>query len=185
MYKKNKSKRLLCLTLAILMLMAVFPSTALALDGTSGKRITIIMNSQGGSGGTLQIDVENGGQMPNIEPPTRWGYTFLGYWSVASGQGTQYYDPQGTPQVLTCNFTQKAALYAHWKIKTLSITYGNMEGAAFDTNAPTSHTYGANTTISNPKKPSYTFLGWRVNGSPIASQGLVLGAAAYNDNITL
>ncbi|MEG2421517.1 MAG: InlB B-repeat-containing protein, partial [Oscillospiraceae bacterium] len=150
-----------------------------------GNRITIIMNPQGGSGGTLEINVENGTKMPTIDPPTRWGYDFAGYWSAASKQGKQYYNAQGAPTVTNCDFTQNTALYAHWTIKTMGITYLNMEGATPGASAPISHTYGANTTVPNPTKPSYTFFGWQVNDSTVASQGLVLGAAAYNADITL
>ncbi|MEG0756551.1 MAG: InlB B-repeat-containing protein, partial [Oscillospiraceae bacterium] len=164
---------------------ALFPGPALAAERASGQRITIIMNPQGGSGGTLQIDVESGTKMSNIVPPTRWGYDFAGYWSAASARGTQYYNAQGAPTVANCDFTQNTALYAHWTIKTMHIIYQNMDGATPGASAPNSHTYGANTKVPDPAKAGYTFFGWQVNDSTVASQGLVLGAAAYNANITL
>ncbi|MEG0756223.1 MAG: InlB B-repeat-containing protein, partial [Oscillospiraceae bacterium] len=173
------------MVLAILMLLMAFPVAVLAGGQPGGKRITIIMNSQGGSGGTLQIDLESGGKMPSITPPSRGGYAFAGYWSAASGQGKQYYNAQGVPTQAVCGFIQDATLYAHWTVKTFAIGYKNMEGAALGTNAPNSHTYGVNTAVSDPTKVNYTFFGWQVNDSTVASRGLVLGAADYNADITL
>lgn len=185
MRKNDRNKRLRCVALAILMLLVAFPGVVSAAEQAIDTRVKITLNPQSGTGGTLQIDVESGGKLPNITPPTRRGYAFAGYWMAASGQGRQYYDAQGAPTVPTCNFAQNTTLYAHWTVKTFTITYENMGGASFGTNAPATHTYGVNTAISDPTRADYNFFGWQINDSAIASRGLVLGATAYNADITL
>lgn len=185
MHKENRNKRMSCVALVILMLVVALPCTTFAAAQSINARIKITLNAQSGKGGTLQINVESGTALPHIAPPTRRGYAFEGYWSAASGQGKQYYDARGEATQPTCDFTQDAVLYADWAGKSFGITYENMEGATLGTNSPASHTYGANTTISDPTKPGYAFFGWRIDDSLISSQHITLGANAYNADITL
>lgn len=187
MHLGNRTKQyrlVIYISLAVLLVVLVFPCAALAAQQLDDTRIKIILNAQTGQGGTLQIDVERAGNLPKITPPTRRGYNFLGYWVMASGQGKQYYNESGIP-LDTCDFTQNTALYAHWTVKTFNILYKNMEGADLGANASLTHTYGKNTPISSPTKAEYAFFGWQVNDSLISSQGLTLGANAYDADITL
>lgn len=169
------------------MLVTAFSVLLLVLPGqisAAQNHIRIVMNPQNGAGGASEIFVVPGGAMPDITPPTRRGYTFLGYWSGASGKGEQYYDEAGRA-LRPCGFTDTAALYAFWKVRTYAVIYENMAGAVIDANTPLTHTYGLNTRIPDPVKAGYTFFGWQINGSTIASRGLTLGAGAYDADITL
>ena len=123
--------------------------------------VKIILNPQGGTGGTAELYVEFGQAMPQITPPTRRGYEFMGYFTASSGQGEKYYDSNGKPMILTCGFTDTTGLYAFWQVRTYSITYQNMEGAQYGANKPVSHMYGLNTTISDPVRSGYEFLAGR------------------------
>lgn len=175
-------RRVLFFIMGIFLATLAISSTAVAAQ--EERYIKIVLDAQGGAAGTSELYVRTGGQLPAIVPPSRRGYTFLGYWSGVSGSKIQYYDAGGKP--LTSNdFSDTSALYACWKARTYGITYGNMEGAAFGALHPESHTYGLNTKVSDPVKPDYTFFGWQVNGSAIASRLLTLGANAYDDEIVL
>ncbi len=75
---------------------------------------------------------------PNIDPfissvlkPTKSGYTFLGYYTSASG-GTQVIDSTGKITASVNTYTSNATWYAHWQFKTPDVpsrtqfyAYGN------------------------------------------------------------
>lgn len=168
----------------LLLLILAFSFTAFALEARS-VHIKILLNPQYGTGGTSEFYIAYDSPFPPVDPPSRRGYEFQGYWSEASGRGTQYYDAAGKPLVTACSFTADSALYAFWTPRTYPITYQNMTDAVSGVNAPSTHTYGRNTKISDPVREGYTFFGWQVDGSLVAARSLVLGAVAYDDSITL
>ena len=153
-------------------------------QAAESSHIKIQLMAQGGTGGTSEIYVETGGTLPAVTIPVRRGYEFQGYYERASAQGEQYYDETGAA-LKTGNFTGNTALYAFWKVSEYHITYANMEGAVFGTYHPEIHTYGLADRISDPTKDGYTFFGWKINDSRIASTGLVLGSMTYIADITL
>ena len=57
---------------------------------------TVTLDADGGEGGTASVQVVFDDPMPNITIPSRTNYTFLGYFSEANGEGTQYYDANGS-----------------------------------------------------------------------------------------
>ena len=62
-----------------------------AVSRVSGYVVTL--DAQGGAGGSTFVKVPKlGGAMPAVEPPTKSGFDFLGYYSA---DGTQYYDLDG------------------------------------------------------------------------------------------
>ena len=74
----------------------------------------ISLDKQGGTGGPDSLTVTYGDRMPDIAPPTRPYYQFMGYYASTNGNGTQYYSASGE-SAATCNFTRNTTLYAHWK----------------------------------------------------------------------
>lgn len=74
---------------------------------------TINLNLQGGYGSSNLVALKDE-LMPNIAIPTRDGYSFCGYYSGVNGQGTQYYDANGTSQCLN-NLPNGTSLYAYWQ----------------------------------------------------------------------
>ena len=175
-------ERVLAFMIGIVLITMVPARTTFAASGEN--YIKIVLDAQGGITGTSEIYVKQGAPLPAITPPVRRGYTFEGYWTGASGQGIRYYDAGGNP-LISNEFTDTAALYALWKANRYSIIYKNMDGAQYGELHPESHTYGLNTKISDPTKEGYTFFGWQVNGSIIASQQLTLGAIVFAEDITL
>lgn len=174
-----------CVWLIVTLLSAaVFSFTVFAAE-EGASHVRILLNPQSGAGGTSEFYIAYNSPLPQVVPPTRRGYEFQGYWSEASGRGTQYYDAQGNPLKSVCSFTADSALYAYWSPCTYSIDYKNMEDAVFGTYAPQTHTYGLNTRISDPAREGYTFFGWQIDSSLVAARSLVLGANAYDSSITL
>ena len=112
-----------------------------------------------------------------IGNPTKRGYTFSG-WKVNNA-------PAVKDLVLgATDYTAGISLEATWTANTYNIRYKGIEGATITTQ-PTTHTYGAATTVGNPTKTGYTFNGWKVNSSTTAKTDLTLGATDYTDDITL
>lgn len=75
---------------------------------------TITLDADGGTGGSAQVTATYDAEMPNITIPTRTSYTFLGYFSEQNGQGTQYYDANGS-SVNSWTTAGNATLYAAWE----------------------------------------------------------------------
>ena len=83
-------------------------------------KTTITLNKAGGSGGTDTVYGTNGQYLPNITPPTRPGFKFLGYVDSRNGSnlmGTRYYDPDATPITKWTQTGGTATLYAKWRNK--------------------------------------------------------------------
>ena len=86
-----------------------------------------------------------------LETPTREGYTFDGWYTLANG-GTKI----DSPYMPTNNIT----LYAHWTANKYQITFNPGEnGIVTETTREVTYgqTYG---TLPTPTRPGYTFTGW-------------------------
>ena len=79
----------------------------------TAKTYVVTLNRQNGSGGTASVTATYGSAMPAISAPTRTGYKFGGYWTAASGGGTQYYTAAGA-SARTWDKTAATTLYAKW-----------------------------------------------------------------------
>ena len=92
-------------------------------------------------------------------PPTRTGYAFSEWNTVAEGSGSSFV--QNSP--VTDNIT----VYAQWAAYTLSIDYNGGGGVGNDPASPITALYG--TSISMPAntytRSGYTFAGWEVSGT--------------------
>lgn len=87
------------------------------------------------------------------DTPTRAGYTFAGWYTVASCSGSRV-DSDGT-----CTPTGDMTLYAKWTPIGYTISY-NLDGGTAAGN-PTTYTVESSTiTLKNPTKEGYTFTGW-------------------------
>lgn len=87
--------------------------------------------------------------------PTRTGYTFLGWNTLADGTGTNYSaaDTFAMPN-------GSVTLYARWSILQKSVTYDANGGSGVDASA--SYNYGATVTVSTAQvsRSGYSFIGW-------------------------
>lgn len=58
---------------------------------------TLTLEFEDGKGGKETHDVEYNTELPSVTPPTRTGYTFLGYYKMDGDSETQYYGANGLP----------------------------------------------------------------------------------------
>ena len=85
---------------------------------------TVELNQEGATTvGTESVTATYGAAMPQIAPPTRTGYTFLGYWTEKEGKGTKYYNANGT-SARNWDQTSDDILYAHWEEAQYTVTFG-------------------------------------------------------------
>ena len=87
------------------------------------KTYIVTLDPQGGFSGSNSINATYDATLPAITPPTRDGYMFNGYYSQPSGQGTKYYNADGT-STLTWN-QENATLYAYWAEYSKCIFFKN------------------------------------------------------------
>lgn len=76
-------------------------------------RITIDMGT-GNASDNVSVSAVYGSNMPDINIPSRSGYTFLGVYTGQNGTGTRYYSETGKGSQ-NCMLTSDSTLYACWK----------------------------------------------------------------------
>ncbi len=120
--------------------------------------------------------------LPSSAVFTTTGYTQKGW--ATSSLGSKSYELGGS---YTTNAAQ--TFYPYWNPNSYSITYLDGGGSDFsgthETDYPTTHTYGTETSLKSASKPSYRFDGWFDNSDCTGSAITTLGATAYTSNITL
>ncbi len=128
-------------------------------------------NQSATTAGAADVTATYGAAMPSIAAnlPAKTGYTFGGYYSSANGEGTQYYNADGTSAHVWDRTGASPTLYAKWTSNTYTITL-NPNGGTGSTESvvieygqtpPNTDDQGNNYfSITNPTKPGYTFLGW-------------------------
>ena len=92
------------------------------------KTYSVSFDKQSGSSGSTGVTATFDEMMPNIQIPTRVGYTFLGYFSEKNGAGTQYYDGNGN-SVNSWNIASVTTLYADWEETSSSSSSSSLECA--------------------------------------------------------
>ncbi|MCX6717848.1 MAG: InlB B-repeat-containing protein, partial [Candidatus Taylorbacteria bacterium] len=125
---------------------------------------TVILDKQGGSGGTGSVTATYGSAMPTATAPTRGTDIFGGYYTLTGGDGSQYYNSIMT-SVRNWDMNSNTTLYAKWTISsptTYTVTFDS-QGATVPA-SPTSITVTANAAVvtlpTAPTKTGYTFGGW-------------------------
>ena len=122
---------------------------------------TITFDKNGGSGGTSSIVATYGLSLPDITPPTRTGYTFLGYYDDPE-DGYQYYNGSNPSMgVRNYDIDGNTTLYAHWEAKQYTITAYDENGTYYIATATA--TYGESLpriTDFAPSKVGYAFAGF-------------------------
>lgn len=76
------------------------------------EKYTVILNFNGGSDGTSQVDVQLGENMPQAIAPIRDGYIFKGYYDRVDG-GKGYYD-DSMNSMSVYDKKEDSTLYARW-----------------------------------------------------------------------
>ncbi len=110
---------------------------------------TVTFDGQGGSF-TVGVDVLTGDPVPEPVDPTRYGYTFDGWFDASTG-GTQWDFANDT-------VSADLILYAQWTVADFDVTFLSQGGSAV---AGQSVEYGALATEpADPTRAGYTFDGW-------------------------
>ena len=119
--------------------------------------VTLTYDAQDGSGEPVDQTGDAGSNVTvSSTVPTRDGYTFTGWDTVADGSGDDY--SGGDTYTLPNSGTD--TLYAQWQINTVTLTYDPQDGSG----EPVDQTgdAGSNVTVSStvPTRDGYTFTGW-------------------------
>ena len=92
-------------------------------------------------------------------------------------------ESESTARVVSQYIDQKYIRYDILRI--FPIVYAGMDGANYGEYAPTFHSDGTDTVISNPTKANHHFGGWQINNAGELVKNLTLGGNDYTDAITL
>lgn len=115
------------------------------------------------NGGTFDTSANSvtatlGCTLPSAPVPTRTGYTFGGFWTSTSGDGTQYFHASGKG-ARTWDRTSSTRLNARWTANIYTVTF-DAQGGNGGT-ASISATYdSAMPSITIPTRTGYTFEGY-------------------------
>ena len=119
----------------------------------------LTLNQQGGSGGRTSVYATYNSPLPSITVPTRTGYTFQGYYTSQSGNGTKYYDANGAGCISKYTQTSGRTLYAYWTPNTYSnaIILNKWDGSKSYASPSYERTLPS---VPVPTRTGYTFQGY-------------------------
>ena len=152
---------------------------------------TLSFNANGGSGGQGSLSVgagltQNNGQ---VSTPSRTGYTFLGYYTEASG-GHQVYQAGGwrnNDNYLWYNdlwgHAGDVTLYAHWQANNYTVTYNKNGSTDSNTMPDSTATYDTNfVTRKNVfSKTGYDFDGWNEKADGSGTPWTLMSTGVYEN----
>lgn len=114
--------------------------------------ITISFNANGGSVADTTVTTYFGKAVGALPVPIRANYTFVGWFTEASG-GTEVTKDTVLPEV------KDVILYAHWSLITYTV-YFNANGGAVGTSSKTVDSNGVYGSLPTPTRSGYKFDGW-------------------------
>ena len=118
---------------------------------TDTPAYTITLNATGGTVETSALTTGEGWKLTgNLPTPTRDGYTFDGWFTAATG---------GDEVTTATVFDKDTTIYAHWTIKTYTITL-NVNGGTVEPLTLTTGDGWKLTSLPVPTRDGYTFDGW-------------------------
>ena len=137
-----------------------YATYSITLDQT-GRATAGSQTSVTGTYNSAMPDISGAGKLPTAPD----GYCFMGYWDEANGNGTQYYNADGTSAHIW-DKTSTATLYAYYRKAV--ITALTFDAAAYEPEG----TVGVTPTVS-PTPTGTTVICWEVqyaNGNPLDPQ---------------
>ena len=138
---------------------------------------TIQLDNQGGSG-LESVAATYNSPLPDVEIPTKTGYTFNGYFEATNGGGFNWYNNNGKCQV-NWNKTSGATLYAQWIANDYTVIFDKNAEEVTGTVNNQPFKYGISQPLhkNNYKRNGYFFAGWNT-----AADG---SGTAYSDQISV
>lgn len=122
-----------------------------------GAQYTVVFDMQGGNCDNAEIVLLPGDDMPKLDIPVKYGYTFVGFYDMEQG-GVLYYDAEMN-SVREWDKEKGATLYARWTANSYEIELKKQGGAGgasrvvvtFDSAMPVT---------SRPSRSGYVFEGY-------------------------
>lgn len=148
-----------------------------AFTDSDSNRVTVSFDANGGSVIPESKRVSGGGKYGTLPTPTRFGYTFDGWYTSATG-GSKV-----TAESIVGD--EEHTLYAHWTGKTFAAKF-NANGGKFDNSAISinfNETYGeAFDFPDEPTRTGYDFDGWYTasSGGEKIKSGDIVSKLSYN-----
>nr|MCR5483987.1 bacterial Ig-like domain-containing protein [Clostridiales bacterium] len=156
---------------------------------------TVRLDSMGATtAGTTTVSAVYGADMPEAIMPTKTGYTFGGYFLSSGGNGTQYYNADGTSAHVWDQAFNDVSIYAKWVLGVYKITLNN-QGAKTPGTAEFYEKYSSGnysdeacasplSYITIPTKTNYIFDGYytEMNGAGtqcVNSAGKIVSSLTY------
>ena len=125
----------------------------------------ISFNKQGGTGGSDNVNVVYGAEMPTATAPTRTGYTFGGYFTENNGNGIQFYNAS-MQSVKNWNLSSNVPLYALWTPNDYTITFEYNGATAENTESNKIVTFNTvYNVLPQPIKAGNVFKGWYLDSN--------------------
>ena len=134
------------------------------------ETVTLEYDPRGGSGepGDQSGDAASDVTVSTTEP-TRAGYTFTGWNTVAEGTGTSY----AAEATYTLPNSGTDTLYAQWQINTVGLTYDPRGGSGEPDDQTGDAASDVTVSTTEPTRAGYTFTGWNTaaNGTGTSYAG--------------
>ncbi len=133
-----------------------FTADTTVLANWTANKVTVKFDTNGGDGTVANAEVDYGsayGELPNV---TRTGYTFVGWYTEAE-------NGDNVTSSTTVDRTDEHTLYAHWTVKTYTVTLVDTHNKATKTSL--NLTFGGKFTglEAGLTDAGYTFDGWYDN----------------------
>ncbi|MBE6573455.1 MAG: hypothetical protein E7652_03575 [Ruminococcaceae bacterium] len=113
--------------------------------------------------------------------PVKKGYNFMGWYEDKLCEGEAV-------TAIGAKTMEAKTFYAKWAAQIYTITYVMSDDATalavLDESAPATHTYNTKTTLVNPVREGYTFLGWYTTDT-FKTKVTYLSTTGYTTDITL
>lgn len=136
---------------------------------------TVVLQKEGGSGGSDSVNATYLASMPSATVPTRTGYTFQGYFLQQNGFGTKYYNSDMTSANIW-NIAEGRTLYAYWQGNSYNLTFDKQGGSGGSSNAVATYGSPMPSNLVAPTKNRYVFTGYYDSVSD--------GTMYYDSNMT-
>ena len=128
----------------------------------------VILNRNDGSGGSTEVFATYNAPMPSATAPTKYGYTFMGYYSQEDGEGTKYYNSDMSSAhvwdiVITDDNNDDdnaVLLYAYWQGIECTVTFYKDGGTGGSSEVKVRYGSPMPSGLIAPTKTGYTFAGY-------------------------
>jgi len=146
----------------------------------------VLLNRQGGTGGTESITATYGAAMPMAEMPTRAGFDFLGYTTAPNGAGVQYYKSDGS-SARSWNVASNATLFANWATNSYLVQFNGNGGSGAMPDLPCAYNVPARLPTNVFTNAGFAFAGWATSesGSVVYGDGAVVTNLAATGTVPL